>query len=66
MRTGARMAPWRPATGARIPSADVTGAPWLAELLGVEWSAVRVGDLKFSSDRSDWISEAVTVFYNPG
>ncbi|KAK3545073.1 hypothetical protein QTP86_033841, partial [Hemibagrus guttatus] len=33
MRTGARMAPWRP--GARIPSADVTGAPWLTSLLVV-------------------------------
>lgn len=33
MRTGARVAPWRPATGARIPSADVTGAPCLADCL---------------------------------
>ncbi|MCJ8743019.1 hypothetical protein PDJAM_G00088870 [Pangasius djambal] len=61
--------------GARNPSADVTGAPWLTELLVVV-AAARAQDtqaegeeysgLKFSSNRLNWISEAVTVLYNPG
>ncbi|KAG7320504.1 hypothetical protein KOW79_016357 [Hemibagrus wyckioides] len=84
MRTGARVAPWRPASGARIPSADVTGAPWLASLLVVVVAAVvrvflafngfvthngpsgrQESRLNFSSDRLNWISETVTVLFNP-